>query len=139
MITKKKQKQIAKALGMLFLWLFVIGIIFFLVLFIYIELTLPAPESIAARKVTESTKIYDKTGNVLLYDIHGEEKRTIISWDQIPESIKKATLASEDADFYKHKGLDNHKSHIKRCPGFKPFSRWLNHNPTTSQTNAFGQ
>lgn len=91
---------------MLFLWLFVVGAIFFLILFIYIELTLPAPESIAVRKVTESTKIYDKTGEALLYDIHGEEKRTVIPWDQIPESAKKATLASEDADFYNHKGLD---------------------------------
>lgn len=95
-----------KALPMLFLWLFVIGVISFLVLFIYIELTLPAPESIAVRKVTESTKIYDKTGEVLLYDIHGEERRTIIPWDYISESAKKATLASEDADFYNHKGLD---------------------------------
>ncbi|OGN09918.1 MAG: hypothetical protein A3J46_03390 [Candidatus Yanofskybacteria bacterium RIFCSPHIGHO2_02_FULL_41_11] len=103
---RRKLPKIAKALLMLFLWLFVIGVISFLVLFIYIELTLPAPESIAIRKVTESTKIYDKTGEILLYDIHGEEKRTIIPWDQIPESVKKATLASEDADFYSHKGLD---------------------------------
>ncbi|OGN23195.1 MAG: hypothetical protein A2918_04140 [Candidatus Yanofskybacteria bacterium RIFCSPLOWO2_01_FULL_42_49] len=102
----KNNKHLIKAFSVLFLWLFVIGVIFFLILFIYIELTLPDPESIAVRKVTESTKIYDKTGEVLLYDIHGEEKRTIIPWDQIPESIKKATLASEDADFYNHKGLD---------------------------------
>ena len=101
-----KTKHLFKALSMLFLWLFVIGVISFLTLFIYIELTLPAPESIAVRKVTESTKIYDKTGETLLYDIHGEEKRTIITWDQIPESVKKATLASEDAGFYNHKGLD---------------------------------
>ena len=102
----KQAKHPYKALPMLFLWLVVVGAISFLVLFIYIELTLPAPESIAVRKITESTKIYDKTGEVLLYDIHGEEKRTIIPWDQIPESAKEATLASEDADFYNHKGLD---------------------------------
>ena len=102
----RNYKHLLKALPMLFLWLFVVSIISFLILFIYIELTLPAPESIAVRKVTESTKIYDKTGETLLYDIHGEEKRTIIPWDRIPESVKKATLASEDAGFYNHKGLD---------------------------------
>lgn len=102
----KKTSHLFRASTMLFLWLLVVGIISFLVLFIYIELTLPAPESIAVRKVTESTKIYDKTGNILLYDIHGEEKRTIIPWDQIPEIAKQATLASEDAEFYNHKGLD---------------------------------
>src|SRR3989344_3396574 len=106
MSKKRKLSKIARALPMLFLWLIVVGIISFLVLFIYIELTLPAPESIAVRKITESTKIYDKTGEILLYDIHGEEKRTIIPWDQIPESAKEATLASEDAEFYDHKGLD---------------------------------
>lgn len=106
MAKSKYTRRLFKALSMLFLWLFVIGVITFLVLFIYIELTLPAPESIAARKVTESTKIYDKTGEVLLYDIHGEERRTIIPWNQIPNSVKNATLASEDADFYSHKGLD---------------------------------
>src|SRR3989338_1439252 len=102
----KQAKHPYKALPMLFLWLVVVGAISFLVLFIYIELTLPAPESIAVRKVTESTKIYDKTGETLLYDIHGEEKRTIITWDQIPESVKKATLASEDDNFYNHRGID---------------------------------
>ena len=95
-----------KALAMLFLWLFVIGSIVLLSFFLYLQRTLPDPESIATRKVGESTKIYDRTGEVLLYDIHGEEKRTIIPWEQMPETIKEATLASEDSDFYNHKGLD---------------------------------
>lgn len=98
--------QTFKALAMLFLWLFVIGSIMLLSFFLYLQRTLPDPESIATRKVGESTKIYDSTGEVLLYDIHGEEKRTIIPWEQIPETIKEATLASEDSDFYSHKGLD---------------------------------
>src|SRR3989344_1177998 len=108
MTNKKKTplRRIAKALFMLFLWFFVVGLIFFLSLFLYLQSTIPDPESIAIRRVTESTKIYDRTGEVLLYDIHGEEKRTIIPWEKIPESIKKATLASEDSDFYNHKGLD---------------------------------
>ena len=105
-LTSKKRRRLLKALPVLFLWLSVIGVISLLILFIYIELTLPDPGSIAVRKITESTKIYDKTGEVLLYDIHGEERRTVIPWDQMSESIKKATLASEDKDFYNHKGLD---------------------------------
>lgn len=42
----------------------------------------------------------------MLYDIHGEEKRTVIPWEKIPESIKEASLAAEDSNFYNHKGLD---------------------------------
>ena len=98
--------QTFRASAMLFLWLFVIGTIILLYFFLYLQRTLPDPESIATRKVGESTKIYDSTGEILLYDIHGEEKRTIIPWEQIPETIKEATLASEDSDFYNHNGID---------------------------------
>ncbi len=105
-LKKANLSKTLKALAMLFLWLFVIGTIALLSLFLYLQRTLPDPESIATRKVGESTKIYDRTGQVLLYDIHGEEKRTVIPWEQIPDSIKKATLASEDSEFYSHKGID---------------------------------
>ncbi len=105
-IKKAPLSKTLKALAMLFLWLFVIGTIMLLSFFLYLQRTLPDPESIATRKVGESTKIYDRTGQVLLYDIHGEEKRTVIPWEQMPNTIKKATLASEDSEFYNHKGLD---------------------------------
>src|SRR3989344_3850814 len=98
-------RKLLKLFLTLFVWFFVIGSIIFLSYFIYLQRTIPDAESIIARKVGESTKIYDTTGEVLLYDIHGEEKRTIIPWTDIPESIKKATLASEDTNFYEHRGL----------------------------------
>lgn len=101
-----KTKKIIKLLLTFSVWLFVTGAIIFLSYFIYLQRTIPDPESIVTRKVGESTKIYDSTGEVLLYDIHGEEKRTVISWEQVPDSIKYATLASEDSDFYNHKGID---------------------------------
>lgn len=99
-------KSIIKSVFAFFVWFFVVGAIFFLSYFIYLQRTIPDPESIVTRKIGESTKIYDSTGEVLLYDIHGEEKRTVIPWEQIPDSIKQATLASEDSDFYNHSGID---------------------------------
>ena len=101
-----KISKIIKKVFTILLWFFVIGIIAGLLFFIYLERTLPDPESIASRKVSESTKIYDRTGEVLLYDIHGEEQRTIVPWEQISKYIKDATIASEDINFYSHKGLD---------------------------------
>ncbi len=62
--------------------------------------TLPSPEQFAARHVSETTKLYDRTGTVLLYEVHGDEKRTVVPFDKIPETVKKATLAAEDAEFY---------------------------------------
>lgn len=42
----------------------------------------------------------------MLYDIYDEERRTVVPWDRISETIKKATLAVEDSGFYEHKGFD---------------------------------
>ncbi|KKU55546.1 MAG: Penicillin-binding protein, 1A family [Parcubacteria group bacterium GW2011_GWA1_47_11] len=95
-----------RSVGMFLVWVIVLGAIAFFSLFIYLAQTLPDPETIAARKISESTKIYDRTGEVLLYDIHGEEKRTIVAWDRISDNLKKATLAAEDSNFYNHGGFD---------------------------------
>ena len=102
----KHTRTLLSKLGMAALWLVVLGAIGFFSLFIYLHQTLPDPESIADRQVSESTKIYDRTGKVLLYDIHGEQKRTVIAWDQIPVNVKNATLAAEDSNFYSHGGFD---------------------------------
>ena len=108
-IKKRKfniKKLPLKKIVYLVLKLLVVGVILMAFLFVYYSKQIPDPSVISARRISESTKIYDKTGGTILYDIHGEEKRTIIPWDEIPKSIKDATLASEDADFYKHKGFD---------------------------------
>lgn len=67
---------------------------------------LPNPERLSERTVEESTQIYDRTGKVLLYEIHGDERRTIIPLTDIPDSVKHATLVAEDINFYRHAGLD---------------------------------
>ncbi len=81
-------------------------VLLFILLVIFYAVQLPDPTALATRRVSESTKIYDSSGQTVLYDVHGEEKRTIISWEEIPDIVKKATLASEDNDFYNHPGID---------------------------------
>ena len=66
---------------------------------------LPSPDGVINRAITVSTKIYDRTGETVLYDIHGDIKRTLINLDNVPEHAIKATLAAEDRDFYQHKGF----------------------------------
>lgn len=95
---KKKTLKIASYCAIA-LVLFVIGI------FAYYAKDLPSPGNINSRKVVESTKIYDRTGDHLLYEIHGEEKRTIIPFSDMPDTIKYATIALEDQDFYSHHGI----------------------------------
>ena len=95
-------KKVLKVLIGLFILLCVSGFI----LFVYLLKDLPNPQNLAERNLTESTKIYDRTGKVILYDVHGEEKRTVISFAEIPQFVKDATVASEDDNFYHHFGID---------------------------------
>jgi len=82
----------------------VIGILGFFSLFIYYSRSLPKPGEIVQR-TTYSTRIYDRNG-VLLYDLFDDERRIPIKFDEIPESLKNATVSIEDKDFYKHQGFD---------------------------------
>ncbi len=68
-------------------------------------LRVPDFRSFDERRVARSTKIYDRTGEVLLFDIHQDVKRTVIPLEEMGENIKNATIAIEDKDFYKHKGI----------------------------------
>jgi len=67
---------------------------------------LPDPDKINLRTLAQTTKIYDRTGQHLLYEIHGDQKRTIVGLEEISKYAKEATLAAEDKDFYKHRGFD---------------------------------
>jgi len=77
-----------------------------LAVFAYFAKDLPSAGGMSKRTIIESTKIYDRTGDHLLYDIHGEEKRTRIELKDIPESIRYATIVLEDQNFYHHIGFD---------------------------------
>lgn len=81
-------------------------ILAFLVAFIIYAKDLPRPEKFTEKQFVQSTKIYDRTGEVLLYEIYGEEKRTIVPLDRISDRLKQAVIAAEDANFYNHFGVD---------------------------------
>ena len=68
-------------------------------------LQIPDLSAFESRKVSQSTKIYDRTGQILLYDVHNDSKRTVIAFNDISKDIKNATIAIEDAEFYQHKGI----------------------------------
>jgi len=85
---------------------FLILTFFSLLVFVFYAKDLPRPEKFTERQLFQSAKIYDRTGKVLLYEIYGEEKRTWASLDAMPEFLKQAVIASEDANFYHHFGID---------------------------------
>ena len=67
---------------------------------------LPNLDNFDERQVAQSTKIFDRTGKVILYDVYGQYKRTVIPLDQISDFSKKATIAIEDKNFYTHHGVE---------------------------------
>lgn len=69
------------------------------------SLPIPDFETFDERKIIQSTKIYDRTGENLLYDIHDNIKRKVVSYDDISLDTKNATVAIEDSEFYQHKGI----------------------------------
>lgn len=84
------------------LFLGAIGLIYF----IQLIQGLPHPEKISDLQPTQSTKIYDRTGQILLYEIHGAENRTVVSSQDIPDYLKNAVVAVEDQGFYQHSAID---------------------------------
>ncbi|MCM3065679.1 PBP1A family penicillin-binding protein [Priestia flexa] len=52
-----------------------------------------------------SSKIYANDGKTVLKEVGGE-KRTYVQYDEIPQTVKNAFIATEDVRFYKHHGID---------------------------------
>lgn len=95
------------------LWIASFGLIAFLagsltltVALAWFSRDLPNPNTLLEREVPQSTKIFDRTGTVLLYEIHGEENRTLIQIEDLPPFVPQATVAMEDKRFYIHNGID---------------------------------
>ncbi|MBL1434134.1 PBP1A family penicillin-binding protein [Candidatus Wolfebacteria bacterium] len=76
------------------------------VLILWIAL-LPTPDlnAFEERKVIQSTKIYDRTGEFLLYDLSQDIKRSLVPLSDISPFIQNATIAIEDDRFYEHFGI----------------------------------
>ena len=65
---------------------------------------LPSPREIGKSNYSLSTHLFDRKGK-LLYEIYREQNRTPVKLDQLPVFITQATIAIEDKDFYRHKGI----------------------------------
>jgi len=70
------------------------------------SLQIPDLSAFDERRVLQSTKIFDRTGEVLLYDLHQDVKRTIVPLEDMSRHIKNATVAIEDDQFYNHFGIN---------------------------------
>ncbi len=85
--------------------LFVLFIFFGSIYLWFLTRNLPSPDKLATSNIPLTTHIYDRNGK-LLYDIYLDKNRTAVKLADVPVSLKNATIAIEDKDFYKHRGFD---------------------------------
>ena len=85
-----------------------VGLGFFIVggILIYVAVS-PVPDinSFSARLQDQSTKIYDRTGQVLLYDYNRDAKRETVPIADVSPNMINAAIAIEDSTFYEHGGI----------------------------------
>ncbi|MFA6300914.1 MAG: transglycosylase domain-containing protein [Candidatus Paceibacterota bacterium] len=98
-----KNKKLLKNVVLFCAGLFVLGS--GIIVMLLSSLRIPDFHSFEDRKVANSIQIYDRTGQILLYDIHQDTKRTDIPFAQMGTNIKNATVAIEDSEFYTHGGI----------------------------------
>lgn len=70
------------------------------------SLKLPDISTIPSRALADSTKIYDRTGTVLLYNLNQNSKQQVVSFDKISPYLKEATVSIEDPNFYNDFGIE---------------------------------
>lgn len=101
----EKIKPVFKKYRIGFYGVFLVPILFILTFYFLILKDLPNPQKLNYKDVAATTKIYDRNDK-LLFDIFTDQNRTLVPLSDIPDTVKKATIAIEDKDFYKHGGIN---------------------------------
>jgi len=101
-IGNKKRKR-AKNLFMLILLFGIVGILAFIVFFIAVILSSPEFD-IEKLERNETTIIYDNKNETIA--TLGNEKREKLEYDELPNVLVDAIVATEDSRFFQHNGLD---------------------------------
>lgn len=102
---KINKGKLLKKTALFFIILVILGWLGATVMIAWASRDLPDPNKLIERAIAQSTKIYDRTGQNLLYEVFREKKRTLIDLKDIPDYVKWATIAIEDKNFYEHGGV----------------------------------
>ena len=98
-----RRRWLRRVLG-LFATLAILGFVGAAAVLWYYGRDLPDVAELRNYSPPQTTRILDRNGQAI-----GEvfsERRTVIPMDQIPRHFVLCVLAAEDADFYRHEGLD---------------------------------
>lgn len=103
---RRKNSLLVKILFRTVLVLGVFSVVGGAVAVFILSYSLPSVEQLGSREVTQSTRIYDRTGKILLYEVGGGKQRIVVPFQEIPQTLKDATIATEDERFYEEPAFD---------------------------------
>lgn len=99
----KEKRALWKNVLTAFIILCIVGIVSVAGFILYIVIaTKPFDPNALSNK--EQTVVYDKDGNII--DTLGEQKRENVTYDELPEVLVDAIIATEDSRFFQHNGVD---------------------------------
>lgn len=97
----------SRLVSRLFKWgfiLFIIGLLFIAVAYLFLSPKLPNAESLRTTQLQIPLQIFSDEG--LLIAEFGEKRRIPVSYQDIPPKLIQAFLAAEDDRFFEHPGVD---------------------------------
>ncbi len=104
-LNKKVLIKYTKPIGISIGGIFVIFLLFYASIYIGLWGKIPSKKSISEYKQSQATQILDRNndliGKLYIYD------RQSIAYSDFPQYLLDALIATEDARFYKHNGIDN--------------------------------
>ena len=104
MKNKSRQRKIISILLIIFLLFGIIILSCFCAFMVYVKSVAEPKYENAKLNTIEVSRIYDKDGNE--FAKIGEENREKIKYNQLPETLVDAIIATEDARFFQHNGFD---------------------------------
>lgn len=99
-----RKRKVVKSAFIILLAIGIIAIFCFVAFFIYIAITANPKYDTAKLERGETTLIYDKEDELMA--TLGTEKREKVTYDELPEVLIDAIIATEDSRFFQHNGLD---------------------------------
>src|SRR2546430_285680 len=96
---------LAGGISAFFLAMLAMGGVAVAAVFGYFAADLPAAHDLATMPIPLTTKIYDRSGEHLLYTLE-DERRELVSLDAVPQRMQDATIAIEDKSFWTNPGVD---------------------------------
>ena len=99
----RKKKRIINGIFIFILVLGIMGLVAFSAFLIYIATSAPTfnPNNLDTQ---ELSIVYDKDGEIIAK--LGAEKREKVTYDELPQVLVDAIIATEDSRFYQHNGFD---------------------------------